>query len=78
ISYSVPQPKRQIIKDLSLTISPSCTILLRGNSGSGKNTLLRLIAGIIEPDSGGVYVNGVSLKGMNLNYYRSHLGQSLP
>ena len=28
ISYSVPQPKRQIIKDLSLTISPSCTILL--------------------------------------------------
>lgn len=78
ISYSVPQPKRQIIKDLSLTISPSCTILLRGNSGSGKNTLLRLIAGIIEPESGGVYVNGVSLKGMNLNYYRSHLGQSLP
>lgn len=78
ITYSVPQPKRQIINNLSLTISPTCTILLRGNSGSGKNTLLRLIAGIIEPDSGGVYVNGVSLKGMNLNYYRSHLGQSLP
>ena len=78
ISYSVPDPKREIISNLSLTISPTCTILLRGSSGSGKNTLLRLIAGIIEPDSGGVYVNGVSLKGMNLNYYRSHLGQSLP
>ncbi|WP_036157092.1 MULTISPECIES: peptidase domain-containing ABC transporter [Maribacter] len=78
ISYSVPDPKREIISNLSLNISPTCTILLRGNSGSGKNTLLRLIAGIIEPDSGGVYVNGVSLKGMNLNYYRSHLGQSLP
>jgi ABC-type bacteriocin/lantibiotic exporter with double-glycine peptidase domain len=78
ISYSVPQPKRKIISNLDLTITPDCTILLRGNSGSGKNTLLRIIAGIIEPDSGGVYVNGVSLKGMNLNYYRSHLGQSLP
>lgn len=78
ISYSVPDPKREIISNLSLTISPTCTILLRGSSGSGKNTLLRLIAGIIEPDTGGVYVNGVSLKGMNLNYYRSHLGQSLP
>ncbi|WP_339836512.1 ATP-binding cassette domain-containing protein [uncultured Maribacter sp.] len=78
ISYSVPQPKREIISNLNLTITPNCTILLRGNSGSGKNTLLRIIAGIIEPDSGGVYVNGVSLKGMNLNYYRSHLGQSLP
>lgn len=78
ISYSVPQPKRQIISNLDLTITPNCTILLRGKSGSGKNTLLRIIAGILEPDSGGVYVNGVSLKGMNLNYYRSHLGQSLP
>ncbi len=78
ISYSVPQPKREIISNLDLTITPNCTILLRGKSGSGKNTLLRIIAGILEPDSGGVYVNGVSLKGMNLNYYRSHLGQSLP
>ncbi|SKB31356.1 peptidase domain-containing ABC transporter [Maribacter arcticus] len=78
ISYSVPEPKREIIVNLDLTITPNCTILLRGKSGSGKNTLLRIIAGILEPDSGGVYVNGVSLKGMNLNYYRSHLGQSLP
>ena len=78
ISYSVPEPKREIIANLDLTITPNCTILLRGKSGSGKNTLLRIIAGILEPDSGGVYVNGVSLKGMNLNYYRSHLGQSLP
>ena len=78
ISYSVPQTKRQIISNLDLTITPNCTVLLRGKSGSGKNTLLRIIAGILEPDSGGVYVNGVSLKGMNLNYYRSHLGQSLP
>lgn len=78
ITYSVPLSKRVIISNLSLTITPNCSILLRGNSGSGKNTLLRIIAGILEPDSGGVYVNGVSLKGMNLNYYRSHLGQSLP
>ncbi|MGB3143694.1 MAG: ATP-binding cassette domain-containing protein [Maribacter sp.] len=78
ISYDVPNIKRTIIDKLSLTISPDCTILLKGSSGSGKNTLLRIIAGILEPDSGGVYVNGVSLKGMNLNYYRSHLGQSLP
>ena len=78
ISYAVPDIKKTIINDLSLTITPACSILLRGESGSGKNTLLRIIAGILEPDSGGVYVNGVSLKGMNLNYYRSHLGQSLP
>ena len=78
VSYNVPGRDKKIINDVSLKITPSCTILLNGESGSGKTTLLRIIAGILEPDSGGIYINDVSLKGMNLNYYRSHIGQSLP
>jgi len=78
ISYLVPDRDKKIIDNLSLKITPTCTILLNGESGSGKSTLLRIIAGILEPDNGGVYINNVSLKGMNLNYFRSHLGQSLP
>jgi ABC-type bacteriocin/lantibiotic exporter with double-glycine peptidase domain len=35
------------------------------------------MAGIIEPDQGDIFVNNVSLKSINLNYYRAHLGQSL-
>lgn len=77
VSYHVPDRDKKIIDDVSLTISPTCTILLQGSSGSGKSTLLRLIAGILEPDNGKVFVNDVALQGMNLNYYRSHLGQSL-
>ena len=38
---------------------------------------MRLIAGIIEPSNGAIYVNNVSLKSLNLNYYRSHIGKSL-
>lgn len=78
VSYNVPDREKKIIDDVSLTITPTCTILLSGASGSGKSTLLRIIAGILEPDAGGIYVNDVSLKGMNLNYYRSYIGQSLP
>ena len=77
ISYNVPERDKTIIDDVSLNISPSCTILLQGTAGSGRSTLLRLIAGIIEPDSGSIFVNDISLKGVNLNYYRSHIGQSL-
>ncbi len=76
-TYRVPGHTKKIIDDLSLTITPTCTILLQGQAGSGKTTLLRLIAGIITPDEGNIYVNDVSLLGVNLNYYRSHLGQSL-
>jgi len=78
ISYNVPDRDKKIIDNLSLSISPTSTILLNGASGSGKSTLLRIIAGILEPDSGGIYINDASLKGVNLSYYRSHIGQSLP
>lgn len=77
VSYHVPESNKTIIDNVSLTISPECRILLQGDPGSGRSTLLRLIAGILEPDSGNIYVNDVSLKGVNLNYYRSHVGQSL-
>ncbi len=78
VSYHVPDREKKIIDDVSLRITPNCRILLNGSSGSGKSTLLRIIAGILEPDSGGIFINDVSLKGVNLNYYRSHIGQSLP
>ncbi|MEM1337683.1 MAG: ATP-binding cassette domain-containing protein [Bacteroidota bacterium] len=77
VDYFVPDRDKKIIDDVSLTISPSCSILLQGPSGSGKTTLLRLIAGILEPNGGSIYVNNVALQGINLNYYRAHLGQSL-
>ncbi|MEM9649371.1 MAG: ATP-binding cassette domain-containing protein, partial [Bacteroidota bacterium] len=77
VSYHVPERDKKIIDDISLTITPSCTILLQGTSGSGKSTLLRLIAGILEPDQGKIFVNNVAIQGINLNYYRSNLGQSL-
>jgi len=77
IGYNVPGTQKNIINNLSLEITPGCTILIQGDSGSGKSTLLRLIAGIVEPDVGSIYVNNVSLQSIELNYYRSHLGQSL-
>jgi len=78
VSYNVPGREKQIIDSVSLTITPGCRILIHGNSGSGKSTLLRLIAGIVEPDKGNIYVNNASLQMININYYRSHIGKSLP
>ncbi|MEG2396410.1 MAG: ATP-binding cassette domain-containing protein [Oscillospiraceae bacterium] len=41
-----------VIKDFSLTLKIDKTIAVMGESGCGKTTLLRLIAGIEKPDSG--------------------------
>lgn len=77
IVYKVPGLDKKIIDHLSLTIKPDTKLLIQGKSGSGRSTLLRMIAGILEPDEGKIYVNNVSLKGIKLSQYRSYLGHSL-
>ena len=68
---------KNIINDIDLTIKPGDRILLRGPNGAGKSNLLKLIAGLVKPSSGEIYINGHSIKSLNINHYRSLLGQSL-
>ncbi|NNK82642.1 MAG: ATP-binding cassette domain-containing protein [Flavobacteriaceae bacterium] len=76
-SYQVEEREKPILKDISLKVEPKTRLLVTGESGSGKSSLLRLIAGIIQPSKGLVYVNNVSLKSLFINHYRSHLGLCL-
>ncbi|WP_040249106.1 peptidase domain-containing ABC transporter [Psychroserpens mesophilus] len=78
VSYSVPERTTPILEDISMTIEPKDRILIYGSHGSGKSSLLKLIAGIIAPSKGGVYINDISLSGIKLNNYRALIGQSLP
>ena len=45
VSKIVP-PRRQIIKDISLSFFPGAKIGLLGLNGSGKSTVLRIMAGV--------------------------------
>ncbi|MCS6996117.1 MAG: energy-dependent translational throttle protein EttA [Casimicrobiaceae bacterium] len=51
VSKTVP-PKRQIIKDISLSFFPGAKIGLLGLNGAGKSTLLRIMAGVDKDFSG--------------------------
>ena len=77
VFYGVENREKLIIKNLSLTLNPISRILIIGESGAGKSSLLRLISGVIEPTSGHIYVNNLSLKSLQLNHYRSQLGLSM-
>jgi ABC-type sugar transport system ATPase subunit len=49
------------IRDLNLTVFDGETLVVLGPSGCGKTTLLRLIAGLIQPESGAVHYDGVDM-----------------
>ena len=46
---------KKVLDGVSLTVEPGERLVIMGQSGSGKSTILRLILGILKPDSGSVF-----------------------
>ena len=57
-------PKRQILKDISLSFFPGAKIGVLGLNGSGKSTLLKIMAGIDKDIQG----DAVPMPGLNIGY----------
>ena len=55
------------VNDLSFTVQRGSFFSILGPSGCGKTTLLRMIAGFIEPDSGEIVIGGRSMSGVAPN-----------
>ena len=66
ISFSYNN-KRQILKDISLSLNSNKIIGLIGDSGSGKSTLCKIIAGYIRNYSGEVTIDGKEIP--NRDFY---------
>ncbi len=63
VSYEVADKK--IIKNVSLEISERF-VAITGPNGSGKSTLAKLVAGIITPTEGKIYMNGTDITDMSV------------
>jgi len=77
ITYSVSNREKPILQNISCQINSKSRVIVQGESGSGKSSLLRILSGITIPNTGNMYVNGFSIKGLNINHYRGNLGLSL-
>lgn len=56
---SVTLDGRRVLSDVDFEVTTGRTLAVRGRSGIGKSTLLRVIAGIVRPDSGHIIVDHV-------------------
>lgn len=52
---------RPVLRGVSFDLRPGTTKVVLGGSGSGKTTILRLILGLLKPESGSVRVDGVEV-----------------
>lgn len=77
VGYSVPNRNKRILENISFKIEPSDRVLIQGESGSGKSSLLQLIFGVVAPTHGYININNLSIESLNINKYRSDLGMVL-
>lgn len=67
LSYAYPvedenQTPKQALKDINLTVNPGEFVGIIGHNGSGKSTLSKILNGIIVPDSGDAWIEGMNTK----------------
>jgi len=58
---------RPILEDISFLAQQGETIVVVGESGTGKSTTLKLILRLLVPDSGRVYIDGQDITGLTFN-----------
>ena len=62
------------VQPLSLTVETGSRVVLIGPSGCGKSTILRMIIGLVRPDSGTVFFGGTAVVTQNLASVRRRIG----
>ncbi|MFF7331412.1 ABC transporter transmembrane domain-containing protein [Streptomyces sp. NPDC008150] len=62
-----------VLREISLRVSPGTRVALVGPSGAGKSTLGRLLAGIYAPRDGRITLGGAELSRMPAEQVRSHV-----
>lgn len=53
-NISLSRGRRKVLNNLSLSVNPGDRIIVRGENGSGKTSLLQSILGLLPPDSGSI------------------------
>ncbi|MBR2523694.1 MAG: ABC transporter ATP-binding protein [Clostridiales bacterium] len=61
ISFRYPDSNNDILSDISFRIAPGERIGIVGKTGSGKSTLVSLMAGLLRPNAGSITVDGIPM-----------------
>ena len=73
LTFQYPRAETKALIDVSFEIQAGETVALVGPSGSGKSSLIALIAGFIDPESGALYFDGDNVASWPLAQRRRQL-----
>jgi ABC-type bacteriocin/lantibiotic exporter with double-glycine peptidase domain len=77
LSFKYPEQTNYILKNVSIVITPGERVLLKGDSNSGKATLLNLFAGLYTIKEGNLILDTLPIGNYNPNKLRGSIGDCL-
>ncbi len=74
VRFAYPNSERRVLDDISFSAQRGSVVALVGHSGAGKTTLTNLVARFYDPLEGRILLDGVAIRDLRLEEYRSLLG----
>ena len=74
VTFTYDDTNITALKDISFSVKPGETMAILGKTGSGKSTIIELIARLYDIDNGTIMLDKTNIKQVNLNDLRSQIG----
>ncbi len=76
LGFGFPNMKTRLFDDFTMNIPSGAKAVICGKTGTGKSTLLQLIAGVQKPEEGEVVVNGIPIDNYSRREFYNNIGIS--
>lgn len=73
VSFTYPDSKKPVLRNISFTVQPGQTIAIVGTTGSGKSTLTKLISRLYDVDDGRILIDNIDIRDYALQSLRSQI-----
>lgn len=74
VSFSYQGSERKVLDGVSFTLRKGEKIALVGENGAGKTTIVKLLGRLYDPTEGEILIDGINLKDIDLDSWRSQVG----
>ncbi|WP_406696435.1 ABC transporter ATP-binding protein [Singulisphaera sp. Ch08] len=73
LTFAYPGTDQPVLEGFDLTIPAGTSLAIVGQNGAGKTTLAKLLCRLYDPQAGGIEVDGVDLRTLDLDAWRSRV-----
>jgi ABC-type multidrug transport system fused ATPase/permease subunit len=73
VTFAYPNTKEPVLDGFDLTIPAGSSLAIVGQNGAGKTTLAKLLCRLYDPQGGGIEIDGVDLRTLQIESWRSRL-----